>query len=238
MTLSMSPSSSPAGSAGRRPASTNRIGLVLLGGALVLLPPARGLAQVAVSVAPRLGFFVPGVDLVEFGSVEMANPELEPGPTAGMELLLTSPTGWAGLYGSLHYAFSRLEHTAALDTRTAPQPSSSVDLFTLTGGLALMPPIWRRVRPRLTVGGGLKHYDFDLVETDGLGWFTFEYGVGVTVAPAGSWADAIVLVSAEFRQYVSTFQPATLPLRLGSEKGQTQFDNLFMLGFRFRLGDH
>lgn len=203
----------------------------------LLLAPAFARAQAAVTLEPRLGVFVPTVDLVEFASALMPNVELEPGPSVGAELLLTRANQWLGFYASFHYAFSQLEHTSVLETQTAPQPSSDVDLFMLTGGLSLTPSFWEHLRPRLIVGGGLKYYDFDLVETDGLGWFTFEYGVGVTAAPVGPWEEAAVLITAEFRQYVSKFNPATLPIRLGSDESQWQFDNLFVLGVRFRLGE-
>ena len=203
----------------------------------LLLTPAFAAAQATVTLEPGIGVFVPTLDLVKFENARTPNVELQPGPTVGAELLLTLANRWLGFYGSFRYAFSQLEHTSALETQTAPQPSSDVDLLMFTGGLSLTPSIgWEHLRPRLVAGGGLKRYDFDLVETGGLGWFTFEYGVGVTAAPLGSWEGASVLITAEFRQFVSKFDPATLPIRVRSAENQWQFDNLFLLGLRFRLG--
>ena len=130
---------------------TSRTWSLLLGGTLLAQIPA---AAQSLAVEPRLGFFVPGAPLVDFGSPVTPNLRLEPGPLAGSDVLLTLGNRWLGFYGSFQYAFSRLEHTSALVTRTPPERASPVGLFTLTGGVLLTPSWWTHVRPRVLVGGG------------------------------------------------------------------------------------
>ena len=58
---------------------TSRTWSLLLGGTLLAQIPA---AAQSLAVEPRLGFFVPGAPLVDFGSPVTPNLRLEPGPLA------------------------------------------------------------------------------------------------------------------------------------------------------------
>lgn len=176
-----------------------------------------------------VGAFAPVLPLVAAPADYIyASVELESGSAVGFEFDYALGGSLRAYLGIAH-ARSRVNHSSLMVIQGPFRDESPVGLFAPTLGLIIAPRLGSHdVRPTLRLGGGVKFYDFDLVEvTGGVQDPTADLGVGLM---AGTHP---VAFTAEARWLLSQFDPAYLPVRVIGAKKQLQDDLVFQLGLRF-----
>jgi hypothetical protein len=187
-----------------------------------------------VGLRTYVGTFAPVLPLVATPpNLTFASVELESGVLAGLEVdyQIMSNRPNLRVYLGMAHARSRVNHSALMVLQGPARPDSPVGLFVPTLGVLWSPRIGTfDVRPTLRVGGGVKFYDFDLLEVKhGVQDPTLDLGLGVT---AGTHPVAFM---AEMRWLLSQFDPKFLPVTVVGTKKQLQNDIVLQLGFRFGL---
>jgi len=181
------------------------------------------------SINAYVGLYAPVLPLVAIQNGRDASIALESAPSVRFELSYQFSSK-LGVYGGLTHARSQVNHSTAMVLEGPARAESPVGVFTPTLGFVWTPLGSSRVGPVVRLGGGVKFYDFSLVEVkNGVQDLAGEFGIGVT-GGTGS-----VRLLAEARWMPSQFDPAYLPVRVAESKKQPQNDWVFQLGARFGL---
>lgn len=187
--------------------------------------------EAGLGVKTTVGAYKATLPLVAVSNGIDPSVELHSAPVIGLELDYRFNT-WIGAYGSLNGVFTQLGHTPLFEL-AGPNPTSSEATVVMSTLGALLSPGFLPVRPTLRLGLGSKWYDFDFpeLESDNVIDMMLDLGLGMS-ANTGALS-----LMAEARWVPSQFDPAYLPIRLGTDPDrQVQSDWLFQMGFRYGLG--
>jgi hypothetical protein len=188
------------------------------------MPPSTSPWRIGASA----GGWVPFAALIR--AADAFDTRLEPGPAFALEpRYLVSDA--LSIYVNGTAAFS----TIRLGSSIRPEikgPSDLVVLAAGTAGLMLAGDGWlgENLQPTLRLGGGIKWYRFDMLESEGQVRPTADLGVGLRGVGSGP-----IEVTAEVRYLPSSFDQARLPTRGIAAQDQRQTDVVFSIGIAIRL---
>jgi hypothetical protein len=174
------------------------------------------------------GAYAPFSSLIK--TADSRDTHLAAGPAFSLDLQYQA-IDYLSVYGNGMISFGTITLGSAIRPAVLG-PSDQVTMIAATAGVLLAPTDWfgEHLQPTLRLGGGLKSYSFDLVDTDGQARLTGDIGLGLRGMGLG-----VIDVTAEVRYLPSSFDQAKLPIRGIAPQDQRQNDLVFAIGVGIRL---
>ncbi len=178
-------------------------------------------------IGAATGAYAPFSSLIE--TVDARDTHLAAGPSFSLDVQYHAHE-YVSVYANGLVAFGTITLGSAIRP-TVLGPSDRVTLMGGTAGVLLAPGngFNEHIQPTLRVGGGIKLYRFDLIETDNQARPTLDVGLGLRGIGLGA-----IDVTAEVRWLPSSFDQAKLPIRGISPQDQRQNDLVFAIGVGIR----
>lgn len=178
-------------------------------------------------IGASTGGYVPFSSLI--AAADTRDTQLEAGPSFSLDAQYRAFSSMS-LYANGMLAFGAIRLGSSIQPAVVG-PSSRVMLASGTAGifLAAADLLGEHLQPTLRLGGGFKHYSFDLTGAESQLRPTADIGVGLRGIGIGR-----IDVTAEVRYLMSTFDQAKLPIRGITPQDQRQNDVVLAIGFGIR----